>query len=259
MFSLSKVLLSQFYDILIAVDENFPISPRGIESSFPEQAQKAILNIQKVCCRNRNRGFLAVSRSWLRDTGGTTIDSVICDVLLVSRNMGGLHLYTLCDPADEKSLKYSKKAAQSIKKHLSENGASGQKFYVSYHVLPYGAGGEVELPKPDVRYPKSYHLLASRAKLNEILKAMVITVAAVPSTLSSMLGVTIFNLLTKEQFSLVHQQIEVNRELWIEGAAGTGKTLVAVEFMRELRSRKELERDEILYVCENEGLASQVR
>ena len=51
MFSLSKVLLSQFYDILIAVDENFPISPRGVESSFPELAQEAIRNIQKVCCR----------------------------------------------------------------------------------------------------------------------------------------------------------------------------------------------------------------
>ena len=204
MFSLSKVLLSQFYDILIAVDENFPISPRGVESSFPVQAQEAILNIQKVCCRNRNRGFLAVSRSWLRVTGGTTIDSVICDVLLVSRNMGGLHLYTLCDSADEKSLKYSKKAAQSIKKHLSENGARGQKFYVSYHVLPCRAGGEVELPLPDDRYPKSYDLLTPREKLNEILKAMVITVAAVPSTLSSKLGVTIFNLLTKEQFHLVH-------------------------------------------------------
>ena len=43
-----------------------------------------------------------------------------------------------------------------------------------------------------------------RTKLNEILKAMAKTVAAVPSTLSSKLGVTIFNLLTKEQFHLVH-------------------------------------------------------
>ena len=259
MFSLSKVLLSQFYDILIAVDENFPISPRGVESSFPVQAQEAIFNIQKVCCRDRNRGFLAVARSWLRDTGGTTIDSVICDVLLVSRNMGGLHLYTLCDPADEKSLKYSKKVAQSIKKRLSENGARGQKFYVSYHVLPCRAGGEVELPLPDDRYPRSYDLLTPREKLNEILKAMVITVAAVPSTLSSKLGVTIFNLLTKEQFQLVHQRAETNEELWIKGVAGTGKTLVAVEFMRKLKRRDKLQKDEILYVCENEGIANQVR
>ena len=129
-FITSFFLLSQFFDILIAVDEKFSISPSGIESTFPLEAQEAIRNIQKVCCRDRYRGFLAVSRSWLRDTGGTAIDSVICDVLLISRNMGGLHLYTICDAADEKSMKYSKKAAQSIKKKLSENGARGQKFCV---------------------------------------------------------------------------------------------------------------------------------
>ena len=125
-----------------------------------------------------------------------------------------------------------------MKKQLSENGARGQKFYVSYHVLPCGAGGEVGLPVPDDRYPKSYDFHSLRAKLNEILKAMVITVAAVPSTLSSKLGVTIFNLLIKEQFQLVHQLTKINEELWMEGVAGTGKTLVAVEFMRELKRRE---------------------
>ena len=94
------------------------------------------------------------------------------------------------------------------------------------------------LPVPDDRYPKSYDLLTPREKLNEILKAMVITVAAVPSTLSGKLGVTIFNLLTKEQFQLVHQLTKINEELWMEGVAGTGKTLVAVEFMRELKRRE---------------------
>ena len=230
-----------------------------MESSFPAKAQAAIRNIQQVCCRGRNQGFLAVSRSWLRDIGGTTIDSVICDVLLVSGNFGGLHLYTLCDTTDEKSLKYSKKAAQSIKKRLLENGARGQKFYVSYHVHPCRAGGEVVRPLPDDRYPESYDLLNPQLKLDEILKALVITVASVPSTLSSKLGVIILNLLTKEQFNLVYQQIEINKKLWIKGVAGTGKTLVAVEFMRELKRRDKLQKDEILYVCENEGIANQVR
>ena len=90
------------------------------------------------------------------------------------------------------------------------------------------------LPVPDDRYPKSYDLHSLRAKLNEILKAMVITVAA----LSGKLGVTIFNLLTKEQFQLVHQLTKINEELWMEGVAETGKTLVAVEFMRELKRRE---------------------
>ena len=94
--------------------------------------------------------------------------------------------------------------SQFIKKHLSENCARGQRFYLSYHVLPCRAGGEVIRPLPDDRYPKSYDFHTPRAKLIEILKAMVKTVAAVPSTLYSKLGVTILNLLTKEQFQLVH-------------------------------------------------------
>ena len=239
--------------------EGFPITPGGIESHLPTEAQAVIQQIQKECCRGRNRGLLAISHSWFSDTGGTAIDNVICDVLLVSRDMGGLHLYTLCREVDEESLLYSKETALSIKKSLSENGARGEKFYVSYHVLSCSAGVEVELPSPDDRYPKFYDMQSSREKLNEIVKAMVVTAAAVPSTLSGKLGVTILNLLTKKQFQLVHQQIDVNRELWIKGVAGTGKTLVAVEFMRELRRREKLERDHILYVCENEGIANQVR
>ena len=88
---------------------------------------------------------------------------------------------------------------------------------------------------------------------------MVITVAAVPSTLFSKLGVAIFNLLTKEQFQSVHQLTKIKKELWIKGVAGTGKTLVAMEFMRKLKRRDKLQKDEILYVCGNEGIANQVR
>ena len=217
MFSLSKVLLSQFFDILVAVDEKFPISPKGVESSFPVLAQEAIRNIQKVCCGDRNRGFLVVSRSWLRGTGGTAIDGVICDVLLVSRNFGGLHLYTLCDAADEKCLKYSKKAALSIKKHLSENGTKGQKFYVSYHVLPCCAGGEVRPPVPDDRYPKSYDLHTPREKLNKIINALVLCFVTEPSFLPSQLEVSTSNTPTEEQHQLVHQETEINKKLWSKG------------------------------------------
>ena len=88
--------------------------------------------------------------------------------------------------------------SQFIKKYLSENSARGQRFYLSYHVLPCRAGGEVIRLLPDDRYLKSDDFHTPRAKLNEILKVMLKTVAVVPSTLSSKLGVTIFNLFTKE-------------------------------------------------------------
>ena len=94
--------------------------------------------------------------------------------------------------------------SQFIKKNLSENSARSQRFYLSYHVLPCHAGGEVIRLLPDDRYLKSDDFHTPRAKLNEILKVMLKTVAVMPSTLSSKLGVTIFNLFTKEQFQLVH-------------------------------------------------------
>ena len=188
------------------------------------------------------------------------MEGVICDLLLVSRNMGGLHLFTLChSAADDRFLTYSREAARSIKTSLVKDGACREKFYISSHVVSCKEDSVIELESFDDRYPKGYDLKVSREKLNEVLKSMVIILASVPSPLSNKLGVSIMNLLTKEQFKLVHQQIEVNRELWIKGVAGTGKTLVAVEFMRELHRREKLCKSEILCVCENEGIANQIR
>ena len=238
----------------------FPVFPEGFESTLLPEAQLVIRKIQKKCSRDRNRGLLVASRSWLGNTGGTPMEGVICDLLLISRNMGGLHLFTLCHSAvDDRFLKYSREAARSIKISLVKDGACKEKFYISSHVVSCREESVIEVESCDGRYPKGYDLKSSREKLNEILKSMVIILASVPSTLSNKLGVSIMNLLTKEQFKLVHQQIEVNRELWIKGVAGTGKTLVAVKFMRELHRREKLLKSEILCVCENEGIANQIR
>lgn len=109
-------------------------------------------------------------------------------------------------------------------------------------------------------YPKRYDMGCTPEKLNKILEALVIVLAKVPSTLSSSLGVSVLNLLTVKQFQLVHEEIDEHRELWVKGPARTGKTVVAIELMRELQRRDErLIEDEILYVCENKGLRQQVR
>lgn len=246
--------------IAFLVKEEFPVFPEGFEVSLPKEAQAVIQQIQTKCTRNRNRGLLVASRSWLGNTGGSPIEGVICDLLLISRNMGGLHLFTLFHSAtDERFLQYSRETAQSIKRSLVTDGGCTEKFYVSYHVISCTDIAEIELASGDVRYPKGYDLEFPRKKLNEVLKAMVIILASVPSTLSNKLGVNIMKLLTKEQFQLLHKQIEINRELWVKGVAGTGKTLVAVEFMRKLLHREKLKKTEILCVCENDGIANQIR
>lgn len=243
---------------MFVVKEEFPVTPEGFETNLPEEAQAVIKRIQQDCSKDGNRGLLAASHSWLANLEGKPMDGVICDLLLISRNMGGLHLFTICQGEVEGYLlQYSKEVAQKIKRRLVRDGGCMAKFYVSYHVV--SSRDKVELALPDDRYPPAYDLKTNRDKLNKVLQALVIILAKVSSSLSNKMGVRIFDLLTKEQFKLVNCQININRELWVNGAAGTGKTLVAIEFIRELHRRKKLDRDEILCVCENEGITQQIR
>ena len=245
--------------------DDIPVMPEGFESGLPENVKKIIEGIQKKASGGRTRGLLVASRSWLGNVGGTPVDGVICDLLLVSRNLRGLHLLTLYD-ADEDDdgmfLKYSRNTAQKIKVSLAKDGACSEKVYVVPHIVSCGDETTQAMQalnlRNDARYPSSYDL-TSREVLNEVLKSLVTILATVPSTLSSKLGVSIMNLLTKEQFELLNEQTKINRELWIKGPAGTGKTLVAVEFMRELKRRENLASKEILCVCENAGIKKQIR
>ena len=41
--------------------------------------------------------------------------------------------------------------------------------------------------------------------------------------------------------------------------AGSGKTLVALEVIKKILLKEHLEKDEILYVAENEGIVQQIR
>ena len=232
------------------------MTPEGFESNLPQNAKSVLRDIQQRCSESCERGLIAASRSWHGDMKRRPIDGAVCDLLIISPNMKRLHLFTLCSGVEvETFLQYSREAAKSIKKRLVQEGACREKFFISYHVISCDEMTEQALTYN--WYPPGYEL--HREKLNKILKALVILLAAVSSPLSSKMGVSIMNLLTKEQFQLVYQQIEINKELWVHGAAGTGKTLVAIEFMRELHRREKLRRDEILCVCENQGIAQQIR
>jgi len=176
--------------------------------------------------------------------------------------MEQLHFITLCDSVtEEQFLSYAQSTAKALKKALVIDGGCHEKFYITSHVVPCRAAtAQVGPFSPDPRYPKDYKLEAPREKLNGILTSMVIVLAQVPSVLSNKQGISFFNLLTKEQFQLLYQEIERHRELWIEGPAGSGKTLVAAEFIRELcRGDPNLTQENILYVCENKGIREKMR
>lgn len=227
-----------------------------------------IQKVQEIVKKGGSGGLLLFSRSWLRNVGhevrpsgpGARPSGLICDLLLVSQGMGGLHLLTLCEPGSEESVtRYSLTVTKNLKRSLVFGGGCKEKFYISNHVIPCSATNIDGLDAHSL-YPEVYDMGHTPGKLNKILDALVIVLAKVPSTLSSALGVNFMNLLTPLQFQLVHEEIDEpgSRELWVNGAAGSGKTLVAIEFIRKLRSCG-LTKDNILYVCENEGLREQVR
>ncbi len=242
------------------------MSPKGAVSNLPKAAQDVITQIQDMLAQGRSQGLILVSRSWLRnvDPQAARPDGLICDLLLVSQDFGGLHLFTLCEPgSEEKVAQYSGTTARNLKKSLVLEGGCEEKFYISNRVVPCSATPKIDSPCANKQYPEMYDMAKPcrtfPEKLHKILEALVIVLAKVPSMLSNSLGVSYMNLLTERQFQLVYEGIDY-RELWIKGAAGSGKTLVAVEFMRELHRRDEhLEKDEILYVCENKGLREKVR
>lgn len=268
--STEKILESFF-----KVEAECPISPKGFEENLPQEAQQVAKEIQKLSSVGYTHALLVGSRSLLasvskKDEGvreSLSVDGVICDLLLFNSKKGGLHLFTLFNPdKDNKQVRaYSFTTAKILKKLLVVQGGCAEKFYITPHVVPCHSQ-EVEQQIgpifPDNRYPKSYDLAQGRnTKVNKILESLVNVLAVIPSALSSKMGISLFNLLTKEQFELVYQEIDRSRskELWIKGVAGTGKTIVAVEFINELRRRDpSLQNENILYVCENAGLKRQI-
>lgn len=240
------------------------MTPNGFESTVPAAAP-TIKQIQDKYAVHRDRGLLVGYHSLLRSLNPDIrhVDGVVCDVLVVSREKG-LHLVTVCN-ADPKTpgqqfTKYSHAAAKALKKTLVLKGGCREKFFVTHQVVPCSTTETLSLHNEDDRYHDMYKMGATREKFNKILDTLIIVLASFPSPLSSTVGVDFLNMLTASQFKLVKESIKQHKECWVKGSAGTGKSLVAVEFMRELRRCQEnLRKDEILYVCENKGMRESIR
>ena len=254
--------------IFVLADRSFPVTPKGFESTVP-MAQAVIKKIQEECSGSRRHGLLVGCHSLPSSLNADVppVDGIVCDLLLVSREFG-LYLFTLCSSAIEdhgQFTDYSHAAAKALKRSLVTKGGCEEKFFVSYQVVSCSttAAQQHSFSVPlndDNRYPKVYQMASTREKFSKILDALVIVFASVPSPLSTKLGVGFLNLLTKDQFHLVKEKMNDHFEYWVQGAAGTGKSLVAVEVMRELHRRhRHLKKEEILYVCENKGMREQTK
>ena len=240
------------------------MTPKGFESAVPAAAP-AIKQIREKYAVHRDRGLLVGYRSLLRSLNPDIphVDGVVCDALVVSREKG-LHLVTICNTEPktpgQQFANYSRAAAKALKKKLVLKGGCREKFFVTHEVVPFSTEETLSLHNEDDRYPDVYKMGSTREKFSKILDALVIVSASFPSPLSSKLGVDFLNMLTARQFMLVKKNIMQQKECWVKGPAGTGKSLVAVEFMRELRRcQPNLRKEEILYVCENKGMRERIR
>ena len=241
------------------------VVPKGFVSNLPEEAKQVIRKIQE----QTTYGLLVASSSILsavQKERQRKEDGVICDLLLLSESLGRLHLISLVSSgSQDQFFPHARATAKAVKKSLVRNGGCYEKFYITCQVVLCNRVGTepFEIPPPDSPYPEEYHLRSSPqelVKINRILQSLVIVLAQVPSFLSNKQGLSFLNLLTKEQFQLLYNEIDEHRELWIRGVGGTGKTVVAVEFMRELLRRDpNLRPANILYVCHRPGMLSQIR
>ncbi|XP_046372103.1 schlafen family member 8-like isoform X2 [Haliotis rufescens] len=184
----------------------------------------------------------------------------VADILVLSHTHG-LHLLCLAeDLPRDKSCYFHRcqQVAESLKKKLVHNGGCTERFGICVHVVDIEDPLFVQEIRMDLEtswYPSTFH--ANTGKLDHILTSLIIAMATYKPHEAGTEQEEYYFLLTCDQFELLCQH-QFTRELWVHGPPGAGKTVVALQMIRELCRRGCTYRN-ILYIAENELLCSYVR
>lgn len=171
--------VQKYTDSVLAWQGEFPVLPNGFHEHMSKDVQDIILEIKKRSSDTKSRGLIAAFKSLRAKLGGSPCDDVICDLLVISIGLGGLHLYTVCkEGKEEECLHYSKEVARLLKTCLVRDGGCSVRFYISFH--PSSISKEVESPLPNTQYPQGYDLKGRREDLNLVIKALVIVGLKIP-------------------------------------------------------------------------------
>ncbi|XP_069339223.1 schlafen family member 11-like [Eulemur rufifrons] len=206
-----------------------------------------------------SQGILIFSRSWAVDLNLQEKEGVICDALLIAQNIPPI-LYTILGKQEAGGQDYCTHTALTLKQKLVNTGGYTRKVCVIAKVLclsPASSteclGGAVSL----IPYPRSYSL-ADTQQVGALLQALVIVLLSFRSFLSDQLRCEVLNLLTAQQYELFSTNLRKNRELFIYGLPGSGKTIMAMKIMEKIRNMFHCGADRILYICENQPLKNFV-
>ncbi|XP_058904612.1 schlafen family member 11 isoform X1 [Kogia breviceps] len=202
-----------------------------------------------------SQGILILSRSWAVDLNLEEKQAVICDALLIAQNSPPI-LYTILREQDADEQSYCIDTAFTLKQKLvNMGGYSGNLCVIAkvLHLSPESNAESSEGAASPIDYPRSYYF-ANTQQMEALLQSLVIVLLGFRSFLSDQLGCEVLNLLTAKQYEIFSRNLRKNKELFIHGLPGSGKTIMAVKVMEKIKNMFHCEANEILYICENKPL-----
>ncbi|NWI65959.1 SLFN9 protein, partial [Todus mexicanus] len=225
------------------------------------QEHPKLYNLMENKKKQLSEGVLIFSRSWAVEVGLPENQDIICDVLLIAKNMPPI-LYAVCKHEISKDLmEYPRHIAQRLKEKLVNTGGYVHKLCIIPKLLTLSShinsGNELDLNVQEM-YPQNYSLISS-SDLKALLRAVTIALLTFKSFLSDHVGSEFLNLLTFKQYQLLSENLHKTKSLYVYGLPGTGKTVVALKIIEKIRTMLQCTKEEVLYVCENQPLRDFVR
>ncbi|XP_005096595.1 schlafen family member 13 isoform X2 [Aplysia californica] len=179
-------------------------------------------------------------------------------VLAVFSSLYGLHVVSVTSGAleEEGMWQFTKEVAVQLKQVLVHHGGCSTHLGFKVHVVDVDGHLMMEYFQSAIDidiYPQTYK--PSEVKMNDILNSLTVAIASY-KPFSCKDDADYYFLLTCDQLELMWSH-QFTRDLWVHGPPGSGKTIAALEMIRELR-RRGCGCEQILYVAENPLLCSYV-
>ncbi|XP_072501029.1 schlafen family member 11 isoform X2 [Notamacropus eugenii] len=202
-----------------------------------------------------SQGILIFSRSWAVDIGLQENQKVLCDALLIAPNSLPVLYTVLREPPPADGEEYSIRTARTLKQKLVNTGGYTGRVCIIPKVLILNPRNDTDIPRSScqtILYPSSYQV--TDKEMTKLLQSLVIVLLSFRSFLSDRLGYEVLNLLTIEQYNVVSKNLHNTPRLFVHGFPGTGKTVIAMKIIEKIKNVFSCEKEEILYICENQPL-----